>query len=85
MKMTDKQIASLYSEAMRVAGNCLSALPGLPDSGSVSDLANALLASGLVGSGKSSSSVDRAGADRDQDDLLAAAYGDKQSADEGNF
>jgi hypothetical protein len=83
---TDKEIQKLYSSARRVAGACLAALPGLPDREEVSNLANALLAAGLVGSGKSSS-VDRAGADKDQDEMLADAYGgsDGNQPADGNF
>jgi hypothetical protein len=84
---TDKEISKLYSEARRIAGACLSALPGLPDREEVSNLANALLASGLVTGGKSSSSVDRAGADADQDEMLSDAYSgpDKNRQSDGNF
>jgi hypothetical protein len=87
MKKTDKEISKLYSEARRIAGACLATLPGLPDRSEVSDLTNALLAAGLVTGGKSSSSVDRAGADADQDSLLDDAYAgtDRNQPAGGNF
>jgi hypothetical protein len=81
----DKRIASLFAEARRLAGVCLADSPGLPDRQEVNAIAVGLLAAGLVGSGSKGSAVNRAGADKDQDELLADAYGDKQSADEGNF
>jgi hypothetical protein len=72
---TTKEIQKLYSSARTIAGACLAGLPGLPDRSEVSDLANALLAAGLVtGSGKSSSAVDHAGASSDQDSMLQDSY-----------
>ena len=83
---TTKEIQKLYSSARTIAGACLAALPGLPDREEVSNLANALLASGLVTGGKSGSSVDRAGADKDQDEMLADAYvGSGDQPDGGSF
>jgi hypothetical protein len=82
---TTKEIQKLYSSARTIAGACLAALPGLPDREEVSNLANALLASGLVTSGKSSSAVNRAGADADQDSMLDDAYANKNQDEGGNF
>ena len=81
----DSEIAKRYSEARRIAGTCLAALPGLPDREEISNLANALLSSGLVGKGSSSSAVDRAGADADQDSMLDDAYANKNQDEGGNF
>jgi hypothetical protein len=83
---TTKEIQKLYSSARTIAGACLAGLPGLPDREEVSNLANALLASGLVTSGKSSSAVNRAGADADQDSMLDDAYtGSGNQPDGGSF
>jgi len=87
MKKTDKEISQLFSEARRVAGTCLAALPGLPDRQEVNALACALLAAGLVAGGKSGSAVNRAGADADQNEMLDDVYSgqDRNRPADGNF
>lgn len=87
MKKTDKEISQLFSEARRIASTCLATLPGLPDRAEVSALACALLAGGLVTGGKSSSNVNRAGADADQNEMMDAAYSglDRNQPADGNF
>ena len=87
MKKDSKRVVGLWHEAKRLAGECLADSPGLPDKSEVAAVACALLAAGLVGSGKGGSAVDRAGQDADQNEMLDAAYSglDRRNASDGNF
>ena len=76
MAKSEKQVVALWHSAVKLAGACLVENSGLPDKQEITAIACALLAAGLVTSGKDTG-IDRAGQDDTQNELLSEAYDGK--------
>ena len=64
----------MWRAAVSLAGDCLVGDSGLPEKGEITAVACALLAAGLVGSGKAGQDDSHAGQDDTQREMLAEAY-----------
>ena len=74
-RKTDKEIAGIWREAVRLAQVCTADERALPEHSEIVAIASALICGGLVtGSSKSARSIDHAGADEMQQGMLSNAY-----------
>ena len=82
--LSESRAAQLYGKAMKLAHAAINKHSSkLPDGDHIHHLAAAFIAGRHVtaGSGKTSSHVDRAGADSDQESMLEDNYGGGQGGD----